>query len=132
VSATHSAAHLVHTPAGTPFSLTDPTWITAVATAVLAAFAIVTAWYARRAFCEQAEEVRTLKIQLSDQQGLTAKQTPVLDLELGEDREHAEEHLAHQCGRAGRWPWTFPVPPTGCRSLGAVSQLNKAIDDAED
>jgi hypothetical protein len=31
--------------------------ITAVATAVLAVFAIVTAWYARKAFLKQSQEV---------------------------------------------------------------------------
>ncbi len=36
-------------------------WITAVATAILAAFAIVTAWYADRAFLMQAEEVRVIE-----------------------------------------------------------------------
>jgi hypothetical protein len=34
--------------------------LTAIATAVLAAFAIVTAWYARKAFRQQAEEVSLL------------------------------------------------------------------------
>lgn len=39
-------------------SLIFATQLTAVATAVLAVFAIVTAWYARRAFLKQSEEVR--------------------------------------------------------------------------
>src|SRR5260221_13834131 len=72
-------------------SLIAATQITAIATAVLAAFAIVTAWYARRAFREQSEEVRTLKKQLKDQQDLTAKQTPVLELQAEELRESLDE-----------------------------------------
>jgi hypothetical protein len=32
--------------------------LTAIATAVLAVFAIITAWYARRAFLKQSQEVR--------------------------------------------------------------------------
>ena len=35
------------------------TWFTAIATGILAIFAVVTAWYARKAFREQSEEVRT-------------------------------------------------------------------------
>ena len=41
-------------------SLIFPTQLTAVATTVLAAFAIVTAWYARRAFRKQSQEVAIL------------------------------------------------------------------------
>jgi hypothetical protein len=42
-------------------SLIAATQITAVATAVLALFAIVTAWYARRAFLKQSAEVTMLQ-----------------------------------------------------------------------
>jgi len=42
-------------------SLIFATQLTAVATAILAAFANVTAWYARRAFLMQAEEVRVIE-----------------------------------------------------------------------
>jgi hypothetical protein len=76
-SATHPAAHLVHTPPGTPFSLTDPTWITAIATGVLAVFAIVTAVYAILAFRKQAQEVRDQASMLKIQAGqLDAQRTP--------------------------------------------------------
>ena len=54
-----------------------PTWITGVATAVLAVFAIITAFYARRAFREQSQEVsdqaEMLKVQ-SDRLGLQERQ----------------------------------------------------------
>jgi membrane protein implicated in regulation of membrane protease activity len=39
-------------------SLEVAAWVTAIATAVLAVFAVVTAWYARKAFREQSQEVR--------------------------------------------------------------------------
>jgi hypothetical protein len=44
-------------------SLLLATWITAGATAVLALFAIVTAWYAREAFRKQSAEVKLLQEQ---------------------------------------------------------------------
>jgi hypothetical protein len=44
-------------------------WSTAAATGVLALFAVVTAWYARKAFTEQSREVRLLQRQADVQQG---------------------------------------------------------------
>jgi hypothetical protein len=67
------------------------TALTAAFTGVLAAFAIVTAWYARKAFLGQSDEVNTLKDQLRDQQDLNAKQTPVLELQAQELRESLAE-----------------------------------------
>jgi uncharacterized protein YoxC len=81
-------------------SLTVPTWIGAIATVVLAVGAIVTVYYARKAFLEQAEEVRTLKSQLEEQsrgaglierqlreqQDFNEKQAPVLKLQAQELR----------------------------------------------
>lgn len=61
-------------------SLIFATQLTAVATAVLAAFAVVTAWYARQAFLQQSK-------QLDDQRKINEEQTAVLRLqakELGE------------------------------------------------
>jgi hypothetical protein len=72
-------------------SLIFATQLTAVATTVLAAFAIVTAWYARKAFREQSEEVRTLKVQLKDQQDFNAKQVPVLELQAKELQQSLDE-----------------------------------------
>ena len=92
--------------------------LAAVATAVLAAFAIVTAWYARRAFLKQSQEVRAierrsrtpelarqqaelLKVQsgqlelqreqLEDQRKATTAQAEVLVLQAAELRESLEE-----------------------------------------
>jgi hypothetical protein len=67
------------------------TWFTAIATGILAIFAVATAWYARKAFREQSEEVRTLKAQLKDQEDLNTKQTPVLELQAKELEESIEE-----------------------------------------
>jgi uncharacterized protein YoxC len=47
-------------------SLIFATQLTAIATAVLAVFAIITAWYVRRAFLEQSQEVRAIEQQVSD------------------------------------------------------------------
>jgi hypothetical protein len=40
--------------------------LTALATVVLAVFAIVTAWYARHAFLKQSQEVRAIEQQVTD------------------------------------------------------------------
>ena len=53
-------------------SLIFATQLTAVATAVLAVFAIVTAFYARQAFRKQSQEVSAIERQVTDQQELHA------------------------------------------------------------
>jgi hypothetical protein len=58
--------------------------ITAIATAVLAVFAIVTAWYARRAFLKQAQEVRAIEQQVQDAQELTRQQAELLKVQSGQ------------------------------------------------
>lgn len=64
-------------------SLIFATQLTAVATAVLAVFAFVTAWYARRAFLKQSQEV-------SDQ----AEMLKVQSEQLTEQRNHTpRRHL---------------------------------------
>jgi len=70
------------------------TLLTAIATVVLAVFAIVTAWYARKAFREQSQEVsdqaEMLKLQsdqLEEQRKINAEQTKVLELQARELRE---------------------------------------------
>jgi hypothetical protein len=62
-------------------SLIFATQLTAVATAVLAAFAIVTAWYAPKAFVKQSKEV--------------SDQASTLEIQSG--------RLAGQCGNPARW-----------------------------
>jgi hypothetical protein len=68
--------------------------ITAIATAVLAAFAIVTAWYARRAFIKQSQEVKAIERQVKDQEELTRQQAELLRVQsdqLGLQREQLDE-----------------------------------------
>ena len=83
-------------PASFPHWGDVPTW-------GLFAGAVVTAIFATLAFRMQSEQVRTLKDQLRDQHELTAKQTPVLELQAKElevslnqrEEEAAERHRAH-------------------------------------
>ena len=65
-------------------SLIFATQLTAVATAVLAAFAIVTAWYARRAFLKQSREVAAIERQVSDGQELARQQAELLKIQSGQ------------------------------------------------
>jgi len=87
-------------------------WLTAAATTLLAAFAIVTAWYARRAYREQAKELSALQQQaeattrmieiqsgqldaqrgqLGEQQKINAEQTRVLELQARELSDSIDE-----------------------------------------
>jgi hypothetical protein len=45
--------------------------LTTVGTVVLAVLAVVTAWYARKAFREQSKEVAAIEHQVRDEQELT-------------------------------------------------------------
>jgi hypothetical protein len=74
---------------GTPWHLPPawgdiPTWITGIATAVLAIFAIVTAWYARQAFLKQSQEVSAIERQVKDQEELTQQQAELLKVQSGQ------------------------------------------------
>jgi hypothetical protein len=60
------------------------TQITAVATAILAAGAIVTAVFAILAFRKQSAEVTTLQQQAEDQQKLTSQQAELLNIQSGQ------------------------------------------------
>ena len=64
-------------------SLIFATQLTAVATAVLAVFAIVTAFYARQAFRKQSQEVSAIERQVKDQQELTRQQAELLKIQSG-------------------------------------------------
>ena len=80
-------------------SLIFATQLTAVATAALAVFAIVTAYYARKALRSQSKEVSDqatmLKVQseqLDEQRKMNAEQIKVLELQAKELRESIDEH----------------------------------------
>src|ERR1035441_5717685 len=60
--------------------LTAPTWITAVATVILGAGAIVTAIFAILAFRKQSLEVRMLQQGAADQQALIEQQAEAIRL----------------------------------------------------
>jgi len=62
-------------------SLIFATQLTAVATAVLAVFAVATAYYARRAFLKQSQEVSAIERQVSDQEKLTQQQAELLKVQ---------------------------------------------------
>ena len=65
----------------------------------------LTAWYAKRAFDKQTEEVSAIKAQLTEQQQLNEMQTPVLDLQakdLGASLKQRErERWCRSCTRPG-------------------------------
>ncbi len=65
-------------------SLIFATQLTAVATAALAVFAIVTALFALLAFRKQSEEVRAIEQQVTDQQELTRQQAELLKVQSGQ------------------------------------------------
>lgn len=58
--------------------------LTAIATVVLAAFAIVTAWYARRAFLKQSQEVAAIERQVADGQEVSRQQAELLKIQSGQ------------------------------------------------
>jgi hypothetical protein len=58
--------------------------ITAVAIALLAVFAIITAWYARKAFREQSREVTAIEQQVKDEQKLTRQQAELFKVQTGQ------------------------------------------------
>ena len=64
-------------------SLIFATQLSAAATAVLAVFAIVTAFYARQAFRKQSQEVSAIERQVKDQQELTRQQAELLKIQSG-------------------------------------------------
>jgi hypothetical protein len=65
-------------------SLLGATILTAIATAVLAVFAIITAWYARKAFIKQSQEVRAIESQVADGQQLTRQQGELIKIQAGQ------------------------------------------------
>lgn len=64
--------------------LTLPTWVTAIATVVLAIGAGITAIWAIKAFGKQTQELGVLEQQAKDQQALTGQQTELLKLQSGQ------------------------------------------------
>ncbi len=66
--------------------------ITAIATVILAVFAIVTAFYARKAFRQQSKEVDAIEKQVKDQEELTRQQADLLKLQSGQLELQRKQH----------------------------------------
>ena len=97
-SASRAAGHTAVQAAGSVWAADVPGWITAMGTALLAIFAILTTVHAIRAFRKQSQEVshqaEMLKVhseQLAEQRKLNDRQMEVLALQATEPRESLEE-----------------------------------------
>src|SRR5260370_150316 len=73
--------------------------ITAVGTGGVALFAIITAWYARKAFRGQSQEVGLLQQQLDDQRQINARQAEVAELQAQELRDSLDERKRDAAAR---------------------------------
>lgn len=105
--------------------------ITAIATAVLAVFAIVTAFYARQAFRKQSQEVSAIERQVTDQQELTRQQAELLQVQSSQldlqrqqlDDQHMERRRA-QASLVSIWTeWTGD----SSHRVGTVHIENKSL-----
>ena len=71
--------------------------LTAIGTVLLAVFAVVTAWYARKAFREQSREVAAIEQQVKDEQEVTRQQAELLKVQSGQlelQRQQLEDQRA--------------------------------------
>jgi hypothetical protein len=82
------------------------TWFTAVATGLLAIFAVITTFVAARAFRKQSTELELQRIQLEEQRVVNSKQIKALDLQsldlnesLAERKREASERRRDQAER---------------------------------
>ena len=85
------AVHIAHASGGIDWSIVLPTWLGALATAGLLVGGYFTALYAKRAFGEQAKEVKLIQDQLAEERGFNRRQAAVLDLQARDLRESLEE-----------------------------------------
>ena len=69
---------------GLPMTFFGVTLLTAIATLGLAVLAVVTAWYARKAFREQSREVAAIEQQVKDEQEVTRQQAELLKVQTGQ------------------------------------------------
>jgi len=78
--------------------------ITAIATALLAVLAVATAWYARRAFLKQSQEVRAIEQQVKDEQELTKQQAELVKVQSDQlelSRQQFDEQRQINARQAG-------------------------------
>lgn len=76
--------------------------LTAVATAVLAVFAIVTAWYALRAFLKQSREVAAIERRVLDGQELACEQGELIKIQSGQLELQREQFADQRKASAGQ------------------------------
>jgi hypothetical protein len=77
--------------------------LTAIGTVILAAFAVVTAVYARKAFREQSREVAAIEQQVKDEQEVTRQQAELLKVQSGQlelQRQQFEDQQAASARQA--------------------------------
>jgi hypothetical protein len=119
--------------------------LTTAGTIVLAVFAIVTAWYARKAFLKQSKEVGDQaemldlqRTQLAEQEKTSAKQTVVLELQAADLRKSLEEREREAAARQrvqaeGVTVWlTTDRHPVGGTPLQAAVLSNQSIQPIYD
>jgi hypothetical protein len=102
--------------------------ITAIATAVLAAFAIITAVFAVLAFLKQSREVRAIERQVTDQQELTQQQAKLLRVQSGQlelQREQFADQLAER--RRAQASCVFIWTETGPDPRRTDAQIEKGV-----
>ena len=88
--------------------------IAAIATVVLAVFAVVTAWYARKAFREQAREVAAIEQQVKDEQEVTGQQAELLKVQ-SEQLELQRQQLEDQRAASARQAEVLDLQATELR-----------------
>jgi hypothetical protein len=100
----HPTTHVTPASAGAPLSIALPTWIGAIATLVLALGAGCTVYYARKAFRDQAKEVKLLQEenQRANQQRRRSQASRVFIHQEDAPAEHAPEMAAGQMDAAIR------------------------------
>jgi hypothetical protein len=94
--------------------LTAPTWITAVATVILGAGAIVTAIFAILAFRKQSLEVRLLQQGAADQQALIEQQAEAIRLQANQIDLQGSSSATSRTSAASR-PASSSSRPQSCR-----------------
>lgn len=119
-------------------SLLAATILTAWATVVLAVFAIVTAWFAWRAYRKQSREVAVIERQVTDQQELTrqqAEQLKVQTSQLGlQQRQFEQQQADRHSDQASRIFITSEItedPMRGATVRERAKQARRAMEQPE-
>ena len=92
----HATRHAIAHASGSIWTTDVPGWVASASTGILAIFAIVAAYYARKAFRKQSQEVRAIEQQVLDQQEIARQQAELIRIQseqLAEQRIFNEEQL---------------------------------------